>query len=277
LVILSCNHDEEIVEKEDIYSWLKTLLPNAHVLPAFYYSFEKFDLIAYHGDIADPFNNNTSFGKTVARAAKLLEKVFFIDKKNNRSSAEQRFEALKYYLFSSESLVEKEILNYLTNLVSIISSYMYFNQQKLRELPEGEKRELVIAIGHTHEMIKHNDQNSFLPKLLKAFVNEILSLEEFASVGSKINLNFINTGAGSGEILADEKTMNRSNWEKDKKIMEEKGLDYEAYLQLKGKWDEQTRLNGRQNSVCFTINEKGQLEGLYTEDDYNSTAESIPF
>lgn len=186
VVIEPGNHDEDL-ETPTGHLWLNETLPNVSLFPAL---FTKFDQNSYfwniHGDVADPANNYTKIGKTISKLAMLIEKVYPL--------AEQRLEHWAHdYLASTKLLIQRDVLNNLTVFVAMINAFLFFKKEELKKLSENEKMNLVLIMGHTHDMIKHNEKNNILQRLLSVLMNQF---EE----AKNLNIFYINTGAGSGYI-----------------------------------------------------------------------------
>lgn len=284
LILLSGNHDDEIVERKDIYNWVINpqtgILPNAIVLPSFYGSIKDIDIIAYHGDKQDPANNNTKFGRNIAKFAGLLEYllVMYYNKNSARSYAEQRLEGFgTNYLAPTKLLLKRNIVNYATGFVADINSYIYRNKEALTALSEGQKRELMIFVGHTHDLMMHHEGHA-LQQVVELLRKELINMSDsenkqdsssFAKLIKKVNITIINTGSGSGEMNKDS-YLSKDAWEKVKELMDKENLTYQEYLKIAGEY---VSMNGRQNSVWVlkgqNLNKQENYSVAYTFENYN--------
>lgn len=279
LIILEGNHDEEIVEKEDIREWALKLMPNATILPSVMLFANGFDAIVYHGDKQDSSNNNTVFGKTVSRLAALIEKSasVCIDPLTGRSSAEQRLMGfLRKHLAPTKTLVQSDIMRNLTSFITDINIYLFQNSVRLSSIGPGERKNLLIVLGHTHELIRHFD-NSVIQQALGLLVDEFIEQtpkekqSNRSFLVNKLNLKYINDGAGSGESLAAELIQSKTRWKsvaREMKKLEKEGLGYREYVR---RFSEPLDKNGKQNAVL--VNDGDSVTIAYAINDYNSFSE----
>lgn len=284
LTLIAGNHDESIVDKKVVKEWVLKHLPNAKILSNVMILSRNFDSIIYHGDKQDPSNNHTVFGRTVSRIAASLEKSvrFLIDPSTGRSSLEQKLMGfLEKNLSPTKILVESFIVRNLTSFITDINIYIHWNKNKLDKLTEG-KRKFFIVLGHTHEMVKNND-NNIIQQVLKLLVDEFVEktpIEKRINTSYLINnvdIRYVNTGAGSGESLLDEKTKSRTRWKavsKEMKGLSKIGLGYYEYVRRGGAAPNR---NGKQDSIFVYEDDANKVWFSYTEMDYRSKTAPVEF
>jgi UDP-2,3-diacylglucosamine pyrophosphatase LpxH len=284
LIVTGGNHDDEIVEKEDVNKWASSVLPNAKILQNVFITSNGFDAIVYHGDKQDPANNHTVFGHTVSKAAGVLEKSvkFLISPISGRSTLEADLMGiLRGSVSTTASLVQNDIIRSLASFVTDLNVYLYWNSKALALIPDGEKRNLAIITGHTHRMIRHCDNNA-LQRVFRLFIEEFISRTDSnkgskSSLVNKIDVKHINLGAGSGEALSTERSMSRTRWKKVARRMDRldrSGKGYRDYVSTTG---ESVKKNGRQNSAWFYESKQGALSISYTTNNYCKASGKFDF
>ncbi len=208
VIMLPGNHDDEIINYEDMHDRVKKLFTdeetgkcNLIIVPHFVHSIGQIDFMMTHGDIADPMNNNTKFGRYVAKLGALAEKIRNNPQKGINDTEQVLEGGLRRFLFSDASIIEGEIINYFNHLMSMIKLYRFKHGDKITNEIE---RDLLLIYGHTHDMVKHVDSSSRLQSLLYQVIDQI------GEISKTINVTYINSGGGSGENKDAELLMSKS-------------------------------------------------------------------
>jgi UDP-2,3-diacylglucosamine pyrophosphatase LpxH len=184
------NHDRRAYEDEKLYALIKKLIPNVRILPNFYYSYNTLDVYGDHGSIPDTFNNVSYKGDFIAKAVKLLERLT-VDPKTGRSHIEQTLMSFaEKYCMTNKTLAKSNVVKYLDYCHAVVSMYMYFNKDKLTV---EKQRDLLLILGHTHQMFRHNEPNNLLQQTFYKII------DKFPDISRKIRPFLVNTGAWSGE------------------------------------------------------------------------------
>lgn len=279
LIFIEGNHDEEITSKSDIREWVFKMMPNAQIVPSAILFAKGFDAIVYHGDKQDSSNNNTVFGKTVSRLAALIERsaTCFIDQSTGRSSVEQKLMGfLKKNLAPTKILIESYMMRNLSSFVTDLNIYLFQNAARLSELTDCERQNLLIVLGHTHELIRHSD-NSVVQQALGLLVNEFIKQTpkekqlNKSFLINKLNIKYINDGAGSGELSSAELTKSKTRWKsvaREMSKLKKEGLGYREYVR---RFTPPLDKNGKQNSIL--VNDGDLVKISYSTNDYNRFSE----
>jgi len=215
VVMVPGNHDDQIIDHQDIYDRTKELFTdketgncNLSIVPHFVHSFKNMDVMMTHGDIADPMNNNTVFGKYVAKLGAIAERI------RNKPDTEQVLEGgLRRFFFSDKKTIEGEIINYFNHLMSMVKIYRFIND---RFVKEQVKRRVALFYGHTHELVQHVDAHSRVQKMFYDVIDQI------KEISCTIEFSYNNTGGGSGEDKNEEILVNKKAYKgKLKKTVEQ--------------------------------------------------------
>ena len=182
---------------------------------------------------------------------------------------------LRTYLAPTKALVDSDIMRHFASLVADINAYLFWNRIHIA-YSDGSKRKLAICMGHTHKLIKHDDRTP-IQQVLEAVIDEFLMNtpdEKRANKSyllNKIDVKYINTGAGSGQSLEAEYVQDKFRW----RTVEKQKKDDTFGLRENSKTGRS--LNLRQNSVLFYEEEEGSVSLSYTTDDYCSPSQPSEF
>ena len=278
LILIAGNHDEDILENPKVSNWAKRMLPNAIILPSAIIISNSFDAVIQHGDRQDPANNHTVFGKTVSKVVAHIERIvsYFCSEKGSSNVEGYLMDFLRTYLAPTKSLVDSDIMRNLTSLIADINTYLFWNRMHLAYSNEP-KRKLALCMGHTHRLIRHDDWNP-IQQVLKAIIDEFLEgtpelkRSNKSYLLNKVEIRYINSGAGSGQTLEAEIVQDKFRWKLIEKLSKGKnGEDFSVFSNPK-----ERKLNPRQNSVIFY----GDCAGVsisYTTDDYCNPSHPTAF
>jgi hypothetical protein len=247
---------DDIYKKEDVRKWFEEMLPNAKIVPFFYYNFKKFTLIVDHGHDSDNFNVNSGMGKVITKVAARVEMMLNkpADIAKSKNSTEQKMEGgARAKLLPTRTSINNEMISPFNAYNIKLAIHEYVNRDK----PVEEKPKTVIYFkGHTHDMFelmpeKHPPEQEFEYEYLRVLYNKPGHAKFYVG----------NDGAGSGLNLNDELKSNR------KKYKRRLGMNLDDVHARFGAWQQKDRESLRQDWVIIDVDRK---EIAYNE-EYSAT------